>query len=174
MIKSPLKWVPALVRIEIATRPLILNQLKPESGNHRNVKDAVNSLLWYIIIVSKKLWMRPECIWTTWNCRVLHVRYWPWIVWSFTILIDLSIIGASITRITLAFFTDLDICSTLVAKQRGVLHRMNVFHLKTLDLAFESAIDVEKWDQALEYGNELIPGFRLVQTLKTDWRFVPT
>lgn len=41
---------------------------------------------------------------------------------------------------------------------------MNVFYLKTLDLAFESAIDVEKWDEALEYGNELIPGFRLVQT----------
>lgn len=37
---------------------------------------------------------------------------------------------------------------------------MNVFYLKTLDLAFESAIDVEKWDEALEYGCQLIPGFR--------------
>lgn len=55
--------------------------------------------------------------------------------------------------------TDLDICGILVGKQRGILHRMNVLHLKTLDLAFESAIDVEKWDDALEYGTELIPGF---------------
>lgn len=55
---------------------------------------------------------------------------------------------------------DLDICSILVGKQRGVLHRMNVLYLKTLDLAFESAIDVEKWDEALEYGIELLPGFR--------------
>lgn len=47
-------------------------------------------------------------------------------------------------------------------KQRDVLHRMNVLFLKTLDLAFESAIDVEKWDEALEYGCELIPGFRFV------------
>lgn len=47
-------------------------------------------------------------------------------------------------------------------KQRGVLHRFNVLFLKTLDMAFESAIDVAKWDQALEYGHELLPGFRLV------------
>lgn len=39
---------------------------------------------------------------------------------------------------------------------------MNIFFLKTLDLAFESAIDVEKWDEALEYGTELLPGFRSV------------
>lgn len=58
------------------------------------------------------------------------------------------------------FRLDLDICSILVCKQRGVLHQMNVLHLKTLDLAFESAIDVEKWDEALEYGIELLPGFR--------------
>lgn len=59
-------------------------------------------------------------------------------------------------------YIDLDICSTLVARQRNVLHRMNVWFLKTLDLAFESAIEVERWDEALEYGIELLPGFRLV------------
>lgn len=42
---------------------------------------------------------------------------------------------------------------------------MNVWFLKTLDLAFESAIDVEKWDEALEYGIELLPGFRLVKMI---------
>ncbi|XP_055307325.1 histone-lysine N-methyltransferase SMYD3 isoform X1 [Sitodiplosis mosellana] len=54
----------------------------------------------------------------------------------------------------------LDICSILVKRQRGVLHRMNIWFLKTLDLAFESAIDFEKWNEALEYGIELLPGFR--------------
>lgn len=49
-------------------------------------------------------------------------------------------------------------------KQRGILHRFNVSFLKTLDLAFESAIDVAKWDEALEYGHELLPGFRLVMS----------
>lgn len=55
---------------------------------------------------------------------------------------------------------DLDVCSILIRKQIGVLHKLNVFRLKTLDLAFESAIDVGKWDEALEYGVDLIPGFR--------------
>lgn len=50
----------------------------------------------------------------------------------------------------------------LVRKQRGILHRFNVSYLKTLDLAFESAIDVSKWDEALEFGQELLPGFRFV------------
>lgn len=54
----------------------------------------------------------------------------------------------------------MDICAILVNKQRGVLHDMNVWRLKTLDFAFESAIDVKKWDEALEYGIELLPGFR--------------
>lgn len=67
-------------------------------------------------------------------------------------------------KFLITLVTDLDICSILVSKQRGILHKLNVFYLKTLDLAFESAIDVEKWDEALVYGNELIPGFRLVQT----------
>lgn len=55
---------------------------------------------------------------------------------------------------------DLDICSVLIHKQTGILHQMNIYRLKTLDLAFESAIDVGKWDEALRYGNDLIPGFR--------------
>lgn len=50
----------------------------------------------------------------------------------------------------------------LLHKQTNVLHQMNIYRLKTLDLAFESAIDVGKWDEALRYGNDLIPGFRYV------------
>lgn len=60
----------------------------------------------------------------------------------------------------ISFDLDLDICSVLIHKQTDVLHRMNIYRLKTLDLAFESAIDVGKWDEALRYGNDLIPGFR--------------
>ncbi len=39
------------------------------------------------------------------------------------------------------------------------MHDLNIWHLKTLDHAFESAINVGKWDDAIDYGNELIPGF---------------
>lgn len=55
---------------------------------------------------------------------------------------------------------DLDVCVVMLAKQRGCLHSLNVWHVKTLDLAFESAINVGKFDEALEFGNELVPGFR--------------
>lgn len=64
------------------------------------------------------------------------------------------------TKIKSRSVLDLDICSVLIHKQTGFLHQMNIYRLKTLDLAFESAIDVGKWDEALRYGNELIPGFR--------------
>lgn len=57
-------------------------------------------------------------------------------------------------------------------KQRGVLHQFNVSFLKTLDLAFESAIDVGKWDLALEYGHELLPGFRLVHITEIKINFI--
>lgn len=54
---------------------------------------------------------------------------------------------------------DLDVCKLLLKQQCNVLHPFNVWHLKTLDHAFESAINVGKWDEAIEYGNELLPGF---------------
>lgn len=51
-------------------------------------------------------------------------------------------------------------CKLCLAKQKGFLHPLNVWHLKTLDAAFEAAIDVAKWAEALEFGMELVPGFR--------------
>ncbi|XP_014092807.2 histone-lysine N-methyltransferase SMYD3 [Bactrocera oleae] len=54
----------------------------------------------------------------------------------------------------------LDVCKLCLAKQKGFLHPLNVWHLKTLDAAFEAAIDVAKWAEALEFGMELVPGFR--------------
>lgn len=53
----------------------------------------------------------------------------------------------------------------MLTKQRGILHPLNVLHVKTLDLAFESAINVGKFDEALAFGNELVPGFTLVYLL---------
>ncbi|XP_030567936.1 histone-lysine N-methyltransferase SMYD3 [Drosophila novamexicana] len=53
----------------------------------------------------------------------------------------------------------LDVCKVCLAKQRGVLHPLNVWHVKTLDAAFEAAINVGKWTDALEYGQQLLPGF---------------
>lgn len=51
-------------------------------------------------------------------------------------------------------------CKVCVGKQTGVLHPLNVWHVKTLDAAFEAAIDVGKWTEALDYGQRLLPGFR--------------
>lgn len=48
----------------------------------------------------------------------------------------------------------------MLKKQRNVLHPFNVWHVKTLDLAFEGAINIGKLEEALEFGNELLPGFR--------------
>ncbi|KAJ6634633.1 Histone-lysine N-methyltransferase SMYD3 [Pseudolycoriella hygida] len=56
-------------------------------------------------------------------------------------------------------FAYFDVCEFLLKLQRNVLYSMNVWHLKTLDYAFESAINVSKWDAAIKYGKELVPGF---------------
>lgn len=54
----------------------------------------------------------------------------------------------------------IDVCRNLVKKQRGVLHEKNIWHIKTLDMAFEAAIDFEAWEEAVEYGNGFIKGLR--------------
>ncbi|XP_001995690.2 histone-lysine N-methyltransferase SMYD3-like [Drosophila grimshawi] len=53
----------------------------------------------------------------------------------------------------------LDVCNVCLEKQRGVLHPLNVWHVKTLDAAFEAAINVGKWTDALAFGQQLLPGF---------------
>ncbi|CAG9810288.1 unnamed protein product [Chironomus riparius] len=52
----------------------------------------------------------------------------------------------------------IDICRNLIKKQTGVLHDKNIWHLKTLDLAFESAIDFEAWEEAVGYGKKFVQG----------------
>ncbi|XP_068910338.1 histone-lysine N-methyltransferase SMYD3 isoform X2 [Tenebrio molitor] len=56
----------------------------------------------------------------------------------------------------LAYF---DVCEICLQKQRGVLHKFNIKHVKTLDLAFQSSIDFQKWDFARTYALELVDAF---------------
>lgn len=57
---------------------------------------------------------------------------------------------------------DLDVCKVCLKKQKGVLYKFHLKHIKVLDLAFESSIDLEAFDSALEYGLELIECYRYV------------
>ncbi|RZC32557.1 histone-lysine N-methyltransferase SMYD3 [Asbolus verrucosus] len=43
--------------------------------------------------------------------------------------------------------------------QRGVLHRFNIKYVKTLDLAFQSSIDFQKWDSARIFALELVDAY---------------
>lgn len=54
----------------------------------------------------------------------------------------------------------LDICKMCLKKQNNLLHSLNILHVKTLDLAFESSIQMGFWDEAEDYGILLIPGFK--------------
>lgn len=45
-------------------------------------------------------------------------------------------------------------------KQNGIFHPDNINHVKILDLAFESAIQMEQWKDSLKYGILLIDGYR--------------
>lgn len=69
----------------------------------------------------------------------------------------------SLTKTQLETMKDvayLDVCKILLNKQSEFMHPLNVWYIKTLDAAFEAAIDVGKWSEALEYGKKLLPGFR--------------
>ncbi|RZF37970.1 hypothetical protein LSTR_LSTR005470 [Laodelphax striatellus] len=54
----------------------------------------------------------------------------------------------------------LDVCNLCLRKQAGLFHPMNIQHLKTLDAAYQSAIQMNQFETALRYGKQLIPGFR--------------
>jgi SET and MYND domain-containing protein len=45
-------------------------------------------------------------------------------------------------------------------KQQGLFHHLDLLHVKVLDLAFESSIEMGQWEEAAEYGQELVPGFQ--------------
>jgi hypothetical protein len=48
----------------------------------------------------------------------------------------------------------------LIKRQDGVLHEENVLRIKSLDTAFEAAINCQHWEAACEFGKKLIPGLR--------------
>ncbi|XP_066146332.1 histone-lysine N-methyltransferase SMYD3 isoform X1 [Euwallacea fornicatus] len=54
---------------------------------------------------------------------------------------------------------DLDVCKICLKRQKGLLNKYHVRHMKILDLAFEAAIDLEDFDSALEYGLELVESY---------------
>lgn len=54
----------------------------------------------------------------------------------------------------------LDICKICLNKHKNVLHPMNLWHIQTLDCAFDSAIQINNWADALIYGPRLIIGVK--------------
>ncbi|KAJ4437510.1 hypothetical protein ANN_17655, partial [Periplaneta americana] len=53
----------------------------------------------------------------------------------------------------------LDVCKVCLKKQQGLFHPLDLLHVKVLDLAFESSIELGQWEQANEYGQELVAGY---------------
>ncbi|XP_025835508.1 histone-lysine N-methyltransferase SMYD3 [Agrilus planipennis] len=56
--------------------------------------------------------------------------------------------------------TYFDVCKVCLLKHKGLLYSMNILHVKILDLAFECSIDLELWNDAVEFGKELVDKFR--------------
>lgn len=49
----------------------------------------------------------------------------------------------------------MDVCKVCLKKQEGILHKFNIYHIKILDLAFESSIDFGQFEEAKDFGIEL-------------------
>ncbi|PNF32480.1 Histone-lysine N-methyltransferase SMYD3 [Cryptotermes secundus] len=54
----------------------------------------------------------------------------------------------------------LDVCKVCLKKQQGLFHNLDLLHVKVLDLAFESSIEMGQWEKAAEFGQELVPGYQ--------------
>lgn len=54
---------------------------------------------------------------------------------------------------------DLDTAKICLKRQENVLHPLNLLCVKTLDMAFESAITLGKYEEAAAFGRMLLPGF---------------
>ncbi|XP_067215215.1 histone-lysine N-methyltransferase SMYD3 isoform X2 [Linepithema humile] len=55
----------------------------------------------------------------------------------------------------------LDISKMCLEKQKNILHRFNVQHVRTLEAAHIAAMNLECWEDAEFYGKELMPGYLL-------------
>ena len=51
-------------------------------------------------------------------------------------------------------------CILLERRQRGVLHEKNLYRLKLLDLAFETALNLGRYEDAVDFGKKLLPGLK--------------
>ncbi|XP_075227931.1 SET and MYND domain containing, class 3 isoform X1 [Lycorma delicatula] len=54
----------------------------------------------------------------------------------------------------------IDVCKMCLNKQEDLFHPLNLLHVKTLDLAFESSIELNQWENARKYGTLVIPGYK--------------
>lgn len=55
---------------------------------------------------------------------------------------------------------DIDVCRHLNKRQTKVLHEKNIWRIKSMDLAFDGAIDFESWDEAIVWGEKFIRGLK--------------
>lgn len=55
----------------------------------------------------------------------------------------------------------LDVSKICLEKQKNILHKFNVQHVRTLEAAHIAAMNLECWEDAEFYGKELVPGYLL-------------
>ncbi|XP_073984319.1 SET and MYND domain containing, class 3 isoform X2 [Rhodnius prolixus] len=55
----------------------------------------------------------------------------------------------------------LDACKVCLSKQKDILHKNSLLYVKTMDLAFEASLQLNKWDDALSLGDQLSDGYRI-------------
>uniref|UniRef100_A0A0A9WRD9 SET and MYND domain-containing protein 3 n=1 Tax=Lygus hesperus TaxID=30085 RepID=A0A0A9WRD9_LYGHE len=53
----------------------------------------------------------------------------------------------------------LDACKLCLEKQAGLFHPDNIYFVRTMDLAFEASIQLQKWEDSIDLGPKLIPGY---------------
>ena len=59
------------------------------------------------------------------------------------------------------FVSDWDVCKVCLDKQGNLFHDLSLVRSKVLDAAFDSSIQLELWDAAVEYGVPLIGAYKL-------------
>lgn len=48
----------------------------------------------------------------------------------------------------------------LLKKQGGLFYELNIYRIRILDLAFEECIKLQRWNDAIKYGIQLLPGYK--------------
>jgi len=65
------------------------------------------------------------------------------------------------TNEKLCYSTDLDVCKLCIAKQDNLFHDLCLIRSKIMDAAFDSAIQLQLWEAAIQYGIPLIQAYKL-------------